>query len=95
LLYVVEHDIIFDRVNIIVVLSNMKKANKSPKSSKDDSILALTEKQKAQIVLNLANEQQTSREKNPNLTAHIIRADNKTARLHWIKTDELNKEIGL
>jgi hypothetical protein len=79
----------------IGVLSSMKKANKSPKSSKDDSILALTEKQEAEIVLNLAHEQQTAREKNPNLTAHVIRADNKTSRLHWIKTDELNKEIGL
>ena len=73
----------------------MKKSNISPKKNKDESILSCTEIQKANKVLDLARQQQRAKESDPNYTAVIIRDDNKTSRLKWIKTDKTNKEIGL
>lgn len=72
-----------------------KKANNSPKNNNDEQILALTEIQKAQIVLDRAKEQQRIKQNDPNYTAVIIREDNKTSRLKWLRTDKVNKEIGL
>ena len=72
-----------------------KKANNSPKKNRDESILGLTDIQKAQKVLKLAHEQQRAKELDPNLTAVIVRGDKKENILKWIKHDKLNKEIGL
>ena len=72
-----------------------KKANNSPKKNNDEALLGLTDIQKAQKVLELAKEQQRAKELDPTLTAVIVRGDKKEARLKWIKTDQLNKEIGL
>lgn len=72
-----------------------KKSNNSPKKNKDNELIGLSDIQKANIVLDLAKEQQRAKENNPNLTAVIVREDNKLSRLHWIKTDQLNNSIGL
>lgn len=73
----------------------MKKANISPKKNKDEQIIQLTDREQAEEVLKLAKEQQRVKENDPNYTAVIIRGDKKESRLHWIKTDKTNKEIGL
>jgi len=66
----------------------MKKANNSPKKNTDEQIIGLTDIQKAQVVLNRAKEQQRDKQNDPNYTALIIRDDNKTSRLKWIKANK-------
>lgn len=70
-----------------------KKANSSPKNNKDVSILGLTDTENAQVVLDLAHEQQRAKEQDPSLTAVIVRGDKKESYLKWTKTDQLNDSL--
>ena len=72
-----------------------KKANNSPKKNNDDSLLGLTDIQKAQKGKEKYDKWTAERHDDPNWIAVTVREDNKTMRLKWIKTDKINKEIGL
>ena len=73
----------------------MKKLNHSPKCGKDESIVSLTEREKANAVLELAKEQEAERKSNPNLKAEIVDIGDKALAIKWRKVDELNESLGL
>lgn len=71
----------------------LEKLNKSPKKRNDESLVGLTEKQKAEEALRLAKEQEVAKFADPNFTAEIVPMDNKTNAIKWRKADQLMNSL--
>ena len=68
----------------------MKKRSANTERAADENAAI---KSKAKQLLKMCQDREAARVKDPNLTAEIVRKDNKTEVIKWRKLDKLNSEI--
>ncbi len=67
--------------------------NKSVSSSVNHAVDAQSQESAANITLSKAKQMEAERHEDPDWTARIIKIDNKTMALKWVRTDSINSGV--